>query len=277
ASERRYSLFSTTAGAIAMNALALTDDIARHFGRARESYEQAARLQRLVAAKALSLLTPTAGLLLDLGSGPGWFHPKLKQHCSELIALDLSHDMLQKTRAAQQAVLVVQADAQSLPVASESIDKVFSSLMLQWCEQPGLVLQEINRVLKPGGSAVISTLLEGTLQEFKQAWSQVDSHQHINQFLPLGFYQQLERQYPHLGLQLQTETVQLEYQDVLALARELKDLGANTVTQGRNNALTGKQRWQKVQQAYPSRCIDGQISASYQVLYLTLTKQHSES
>lgn len=79
-----------------MNALALTDDIARHFGRARESYEQAARLQRLVAAKALSLLTPTAGLLLDLGSGPGWFHPKLKQHCSELIALDLSHDMLQK-------------------------------------------------------------------------------------------------------------------------------------------------------------------------------------
>jgi len=260
-----------------MNALALTDDIARHFGRARESYEQAARLQRLVAAKALSLLTPTAGLLLDLGSGPGWFHPKLKQHCSELIALDLSHDMLQKTRAAQQAVLVVQADAQSLPVASESIDKVFSSLMLQWCEQPGLVLLEINRVLKPGGSAVISTLLEGTLQEFKQAWSQVDQHQHINQFLPLGFYQQLERQYPHLGLQLQTETVQLEYQDVLALARELKDLGANTVTQGRNNALTGKQRWQKVQHAYPSRCIDGQISASYQVLYLTLTKQHSES
>ncbi len=149
--------------------------------------------------------------------------------------------------------------------------------MLQWCEQPGLVLQEIHRVLKPGGSAVISTLLEGTLQEFKQAWSQVDSHQHINQFLPLGFYQQLERQYPHLGLQLQTETVQLEYQDVLALARELKDLGANTVTQGRNNALTGKQRWQKVQQAYPSRCIDGQISASYQVLYLTLTKQNSES
>ena len=61
-----------------MNALALMDDIARHFGRARESYQQAARLQRLVAAKALGLLQPTAGLLLDLGSGPGWFHPKLK-------------------------------------------------------------------------------------------------------------------------------------------------------------------------------------------------------
>lgn len=260
-----------------MNALALTDDIARHFGRARESYEQAARLQRLVASKALSLLTPTAGLLLDLGSGPGWFHPMLKQHCSELIALDLSHDMLQKTRAAQQATLVFQADAQSLPVATESIDRIFSSLMLQWCEKPELVLQEINRVLKPGGSAVISTLLDGTLREFKQAWSQVDSHQHVNQFLPIDCYQQLELQHPELGLALRTETVQLEYPDVLALARELKDLGANTVTQGRNKALTGKQRWQKVQQAYPSRCIDGSISASYQVLYLTLTKQNSES
>lgn len=260
-----------------MNALALTDDIARHFGRARDSYQQAARLQRLVAAKALSLSTPTAGLLLDLGSGPGWFHPRLTQYCSGLLALDLSYDMLQKTRAAQQATLVFQADAQSLPVASQSVDRVFSSLMLQWCEQPGLVLREIYRVLKPGGSAVISTLLDGTLQEFKQAWAQVDSHQHINQFLPLDFYRQLQRQYSQLGLQLQTETVQLDYPDVLALARELKDLGANTVTQGRNKALTGKQSWQKVQQAYPSRCIDGQISASYQVLYLTLTKQHSET
>lgn len=259
-----------------MNALALTDDIARHFGRARESYEQAARLQRVVAAKALTLLTPTAGLLLDLGSGPGWFHPKLKQHCADLIALDLSFDMLQKTSAAQQAALVCQADAQFLPVASESIDRVFSSLMLQWCEQPELVLHEINRVLRPGGSAVISTLLDGTLQEFKQAWSEVDQHQHINQFLPLDFYKQPERQYPHLGLQLQTETVQLQYPDVLALARELKDLGANTVTQGRNKALTGKKRWQQVQQAYPSRCRDGQISASYQVLYLTLTKHNKD-
>lgn len=259
-----------------MNALALTDDIARHFGRARESYEQAARLQRLVAAKALSLLTPTAGLLMDLGSGPGWFHPMLKQHCADLIALDLSHDMLQKTCAAQQAALVFQADAQFLPVVSESIGRVFSSLMLQWCEQPQLVLQEIFRVLKPGGSAVISTLLDGTLQEFKQAWSQVDQYQHINQFLPLDFYQQLEQQCPELGLQLQTELVQLNYPDVLALARELKDLGANTVTQGRNKALTGKKSWQTVQQAYSSRCIDGSISASYQVLYLTFTKQSEE-
>lgn len=259
-----------------MNALALTDDIARHFGRARESYEQAARLQRLVAAKALSLLTPTTGLLLDLGSGPGWFHPQLKQHCAELLALDLSFDMLQKTSAAQCATLVVQADAQSLPVAGCSINRVFSSLMLQWCDKPELVLQDIYRVLKPGGSAVLSTLLDGTLQEFKQAWAQVDQHQHINQFLPLSFYQQLVQDLPELGLSLQTELVQLDYPDVLALARELKDLGANTVTQGRNKALTGKQRWQHVQQAYPAPCINGQISASYQVLYLTFSKQNQE-
>jgi malonyl-CoA O-methyltransferase len=255
-----------------MNAVALTEDIARHFGRARESYVNAARLQRLVADKALSLLPPTTGVLVDLGSGPGWFHPQLKKHCAELLALDLSFDMLQKARAAQQATLVFQADAQSLPVARECIDRVFSSLMLQWCEQPEVVLQEIHRVLKPGGSAVISTLLDGTLQEFKQAWSLVDSHQHINQFLHLAFYQQLQQQHPELGLQLQTELVQLDYPDVLALARELKDLGANTVTQGRNKALTGKQSWQKVQQAYPSRRIDGQISASYQVLYLIVSK-----
>lgn len=259
-----------------MNALALSDDIARHFGRARDSYQQAARLQRVVAEKALSLLPATAGLLVDLGSGPGWFHPRLRPHCTDLVALDLSFDMLEKTSAAQQVSLAVQADAQSLPLASETTDRVFSSLMLQWCEKPELVLQEAHRVLKPGGLAVISTLLDGTLQEFKQAWAQVDQHQHINQFLPLNFYQQLAQDLPELGLRLQTELVQLAYPDVLALARELKDLGANTVTQGRNKALTGKQRWQKVQQAYPTHCSYAQIHASYQVLYLTLTKQNRD-
>ena len=91
--------------------------------------------------------------------------------------------------------------------------------MLQWCEKPELVLQEAHRVLKPGGLAVISTLLDGTLQEFKQAWAQVDQYQHINQFLPLNFYQQLAQDLPELGLRLQTELVQLDYPDVLALAR----------------------------------------------------------
>lgn len=255
-----------------MSALALTDDIARHFGRANESYEHAARLQRLVAAKALALTTPTDGVLLDVGTGPGWFHAELKQQCSELMALDLSYAMLQKAMVRQQASLVFQADAQSLPLQSNSIDRVFSSLMLQWCEEPQRVLQEIYRVLKPGATAMLSTLLDGTLLEFKQAWLQVDHHQHVNEFLPLSFFQQLQQQHPDLGLHFQTELVQLDYPDVLSLARELKDLGANTVTSGRNRSLTGKQSWQKVQQCYPARRIDGYISASYQVLYLSLTK-----
>ncbi len=253
-----------------MSAVAITEDIARHFGRARDSYEQAARLQRQVATKALSLLTPTAGVMLDVGAGPGWFHPVLTQHCAQLVALDLSYGMLQKAVTVQQAALVVQADAQSLPIASNSVDRVFSSLMLQWCPTPQLVLQDMIRVLKPGGSAVLSTLLDGTLQEFRQAWAQVDQHQHINQFLPLDFFSQLQQQYPEL--EMHTETIRLHYEDVLTLARELKSLGANTVVQGRNKTLTGKQRWQRVQQAYPDRCPKGKIIASYQVLYLKLTK-----
>jgi malonyl-CoA O-methyltransferase len=255
-----------------MTALAFSSQIARHFGRAPDSYQKAARLQRQVAAKALSLLAATDGILLDPGCGPGWFQSQLKTQCGCLIALDLSYQMLQKTQTEAWANYLIQADAQQLPLIESSVDRVFSSLMLQWCAKPQQVLAEVYRVLKPGGSAVLTTLLEGTLAEFQQAWSGVDQHHHTNSFLPLDFYQLLQQQYPEYDLQLQTQLVQLEYADVLALARELKDLGANMVTEGRNKALTGKQSWQKVQQAYPSRLMDGQISASYQVLYLSLSR-----
>ncbi|MFN2362534.1 MAG: class I SAM-dependent methyltransferase [Marinobacter sp.] len=41
--------------------------------------------------------------------------------------------------------------AESLPQEDNSVDVVFSNLMIQWCSHPARVLSECQRVLKPGG------------------------------------------------------------------------------------------------------------------------------
>ncbi|MBW1712193.1 MAG: class I SAM-dependent methyltransferase, partial [Deltaproteobacteria bacterium] len=52
--------------------------------------------------------------------------------------------------------LVIQADAQKLPLKTGSIDRVYSMGVLHHLPDTNLGLAEAHRVLKPGGSALIS-------------------------------------------------------------------------------------------------------------------------
>jgi malonyl-CoA O-methyltransferase len=61
-----------------------------------------------------------------------------------------------------------------MPLADNSVAHIFSSLALQWCENIPALMFEIERVLQPGGTAVIATLGPDTLRELRSAWAKVD-------------------------------------------------------------------------------------------------------
>src|SRR5690606_34823214 len=99
---------------------------------------------------------------------------------------------------------------------------IFSSLAIQWCSNLPLLMKEIGRVLKPSGHFVFSTLLDGSLEELKAAWSEVDDKQHVNDFFIKENYQ---RAVFEAGLSislLSEETKVLKYQKLTELMRELK-------------------------------------------------------
>ncbi len=259
------------------------------FDKAATTYLQGATLQRDVAHDLQHLLQQrlhtlafsqtheqilarqTHQVLLDLGCGPGWFHHNLLTHCDDIIALDLSPAMLAKAQQTGVASQFIQADAASIPLAANSMDQVFSSLMLQWSDAPQAVFAEIARVLKPGGIMALSTLVEESMQEFNQAWHQLGEQAPQLAFLPTA--QVLAAaQAAGFDLQVQQRTYQVFFPDVMSLSREFKQIGAN-YTEKKPQGLGGKSRWQAFARVYEKNRTALGLPLSYQVFMLVGVKR----
>jgi SAM-dependent methyltransferase len=92
--------------------------------------------------------------VLDLGSGPGHYTGALARAGAKVIALDLS---VANVRIAADASLpAVLGDASRLPFPEACFDGIFCSNMLEHVPDPLAVIDEIERLLRPGGWAWIS-------------------------------------------------------------------------------------------------------------------------
>ncbi|MDO6562828.1 malonyl-ACP O-methyltransferase BioC [Amphritea sp. 1_MG-2023] len=250
----------------------LKSQIAESFSRAAVSYDSVAQLQRDIGHELLSQLTQTsADVVLDLGCGTGYFAPLLTEQLKprQLICLDMAQGMLQYARQHRSIAntLWLCGDAEKLPLADNSVNLIFSSLAIQWCEDLAALFSEVARVLKPGGRFIFSTLGPQTLYELRESWSVVDSFQHVNRFIDLDCLQaSAERQLQPVSLRQANKV--LLYDQLRELTAELKGIGAHNISAGRHSGLTGKARVIAFKQAYEQfRRPDGQLPASYQVFY----------
>lgn len=255
--------------------------VAADFGRAATGYDSAARLQQQVGRQLLDLFSPSsvtaeaAGNVLDLGCGTGYFLPVLQQQFNpcQLTAVDLSPAMLAYARDSRPVTAVfIAAPAESVPLVTASYGRIFSSLMVQWCQDLPRVLGEMHRLLAPGGEAVVSTLVDGTLTELRDAWGVADPGvAHVNHFLPRAELEQQVRTV-FADAEMNYETVTLWYPDALALLRELKTLGARHKDGGRQSA-TSPGRLRALSGAYNRyRVAEHGLPASYQVAYMRFHK-----
>ena len=245
------------------------------FDRASASYESAAGLQARVAAELLERLAVFAfepRVVLDLGAGTGRVTRELKRRYRRalVIALDLAPGMLREARRHQQLwrrFERVCGDALRLPLADASVDVVFSSLMLQWCEPLDTALAECRRVLKPDGFFAFSTFGPDTLHELRGAWASADGYNHVNHFVDVH---EVGDALVRAGLMepvLDVDRVEVSYPDALSLMRDLKAIGAHNVTAGRPRALVGRARLKRVQDAYEAFRRDDRLPATYEIIY----------
>ena len=154
-----------------------------------------------------------------------------------------------------------------LPVAGSAVDLVFSSLMLQWCNDLDAAFAEAARVLRPGGLFIFATLGPDTLRELRASWAGADNKVHVNAFMDMH---DVGDSLIRAGLAdpvLDVERLTLTYDDGYRLMRELKYLGAHNVNVGRRKTLTGKRRMLDMLAAYEQFRQEGRLPATYEVVY----------
>jgi SAM-dependent methyltransferase len=98
--------------------------------------------------------------ILDLGSGAGQILRhliKVTPEGTQIVACDLSHQMLRRARrrVKSQRPMYVAADMTRLPFADNSFDCVTSGYVIEYLPDPRPGLEEIGRVLRPGGSLLL--------------------------------------------------------------------------------------------------------------------------
>jgi malonyl-CoA O-methyltransferase len=183
--------------------------------------------------------------------------------------LDLAPGMLQEARRHQRLFHRFQrvcADASRLPFADASVDVIFSSLMLQWCDLD-TTFAEAQRVLKPTGFFAFSTFGPDTLKELRASWAEVDDYHHVHQFMDMHDVGDALVRAGLVEPVLDVERMRLTYANVMGLMRDLKTIGAHNLTAGRAKGLTGKSRLEKMVSAYEAFRQDDRLPATYEIIY----------
>ena len=104
----------------------------------------------------VSSSTNKNAFVLDLGTGTGFLaRILLKQGFKKVIGLDLSKYMLDVARRKASNAFLVRGDAENIPLKDSSVDLIVSRWVLWTLPHPWKALEEVVRVLKPNGCAIL--------------------------------------------------------------------------------------------------------------------------
>jgi ubiquinone/menaquinone biosynthesis C-methylase UbiE len=127
------------------------DKLARFYDAAFSPFEK--RFLRRWRAETLSLL-PTDGNILEIGCGTGANFELYPPKC-DAVSSELSIKMLEFASAKLVGNKLVQANAESLPFASNSFDAAFATLVFCSIPDPEKAFREIARTLKPDAKLIL--------------------------------------------------------------------------------------------------------------------------
>lgn len=256
------------------------------FGQAASQYDANAVLQAQVREEMLSrldLVNLQPQAILDAGCGTGQGSVALQQRypSAQLVSMDFALPMLNATQQNFQSGSLLKqlkqalkpnkqhllcADLEALPLASQSMQLIWSNVAIQWCNDLDQVFQDFYRLLQTDGLLMFSTFGPDTLKELRAAMPHqetsvsrfIDMHDIGDALVRAGF------QAPVLDVEHYT----LTYDSVSAVMRDLKNIGAQNATAGRAKGLKGRGFMQSLTAAYEAfRLPDGKFPATFEVVY----------
>ncbi|WP_158521445.1 malonyl-ACP O-methyltransferase BioC [Kushneria konosiri] len=258
--------------------LPLKHRIATSFSRAAPHYDHHAGLQREVADDLLRAL-PTRAMpqrLADVGCGTGYVTRGLRARYPEatITGIDPAPGMLEEAarRHGHGRLYWQSGEAEQLPFADECLDMVVSSLAIQWCATPEGFLREAERTLRPGGWLAFTTLLDGSLNELKTAFSMIEDRAAVNAFLT---HEALSVHLQASPLTLHTLKVRdhrVFHDSAAASLRALKAVGAATPDRPAPQGLMSRRHWAGVTQSLERFRTPMGLPTTYRVALVLMQK-----
>lgn len=282
--------------------------MAEHFSSAAKHYDFYAEVQKQIAEVNIQLLNNLVAscnkdglkeridsgtqnltsLAIDLGCGTGIHTNEIAALSARCIAIDISQGMLKSalnnnldTRTAgNQDIQFCGGDAEALPLRDASVDILHSSMALQWCHSPKQVIAEVKRVLSSKGKAQLAIMLDSSLFELRNAWSQLDIEPRINNFYSQKDWLANITCDSECKVDSHTQRFQEWHSSSLNMLRALKRIGAATKqadsvsSEGNTMKPIGKQELAQLDQQMSKKSDrpNAVYSLSYDILFISIEK-----
>ena len=104
---------------------------------------------------------PEGALVADIGTGTGFVAAGLAPHAAKVYGFDANEEMLKvakKNLSSFQNIELRVATGDQIPLPDNSLDGVFANMYLHHAPEPEKAIQEMARILKPGGVLCITDL-----------------------------------------------------------------------------------------------------------------------
>lgn len=110
--------------------------------------------------------------ILDFGCGTGILTVQLKKLAEVVIGVDSSESMIKRAQQQYPDIKFIVSDALALPF-EEQFDVVFSNAVFHWITDHNALLNNIHKVLKPGGLLICEFGASGNIATIENAFMRV--------------------------------------------------------------------------------------------------------
>jgi len=136
---------------------AFFEQVASDWDTMRLAYYDARVIRRMAEIANLSKDMTVA----DIGTGTGFVAAGVAPRVEQVIAVDNSLAMVDVARKnlatlGVRNVDLIPGEITALPLERASVDAAFANMVLHHAEDPGAMLQEMARIVKPGGTVAIT-------------------------------------------------------------------------------------------------------------------------